>query len=152
MALGPAALRRTIAGELGELETVRVEIEALLHARNVDRRAHYAVELVLEELGTNVLRHGYGPDRTGPLTIEVQVHPDRIEFALEDEAPTFDPRTAPAPDRPQSLEAAQVGGLGLSMVASMTSRLEHDRLDGGNRVRATIPRTATNDASTENDR
>lgn len=93
------------------------------------------VYLLLDELLSNIHRHGYRGADDQPIGVRVRVHDEYVHLAVRDQAPTFDTahhattRTAPPPD------SGQKGGMGLFIVQSMCESFVH-RVphDGGNAV------------------
>lgn len=80
----------------------------------------FAVNLCLEELITNTIQHGLhgAPDR--PIHVRLSSSDEWLEIILKDDAPPFDPFVeAPAPSLDASVEAREVGGLGVHMVKTM---------------------------------
>ena len=80
----------------------------------------FAVNLCLEELITNTIQHGLhgAPDR--PIHVRLSRSDEWLEIILKDDAPPFDPFVqAPAPSLDASVEAREVGGLGVHMVKTM---------------------------------
>ncbi len=102
------------------------------------------VELVVEELVTNVLKHGY-TEHGGPVRVEFQIAGDYCLFILADRAPTFDPTrlTGLPADRTE-------GGRGLPLVRELVGELRYERtLEGWNITTCTFafPAAATDDCS-----
>ena len=97
------------------------------------------VYLLLDELLSNVYRHGYKETDGRPIGVRVRLHDDFINVAVRDRAPTFDvaehaaTREAPPPER------GQRGGMGLFIVYSMCDKFVHQvPRDGGNVVFASM--------------
>lgn len=81
----------------------------------IDADARGDVRLAIEEVFTNIYAHGYR-GQPGPVDIRVSHSPGRIAVAIADQAPAFDPASAPPPDIDSDLDARNAGGLGLHMV------------------------------------
>lgn len=94
----------------------------------VDRRATYAVELVLEEWLMNVFRHGSG----STVGLRVSTAAGTIELRFEDDGPPFDPTRHPRREPPTSLDAAAPGGLGLSLIQHYARSWSYALLEGRN--------------------
>jgi serine/threonine-protein kinase RsbW len=124
----------------GELERVRRALLAYLHPHALDERCVYAVEMVLEEWLTNVVRHGYGDGAAGAVDVAAQVAPEDVVLRFADTAPAFDPTSAAPPAFALSLEAAKPGGLGLELIRRSTRSLAYERADGQNVLTAVVPR------------
>lgn len=93
-------------------------------------------ELILEELFRNSVLHGYRGDARGSVWLSGGDEP--ASFWYEDEAPAFDPLSAPpgvhgpVPGRP--LAEQPVGGVGLLLIRRMARRAAYQRTDGRNRI------------------
>lgn len=108
----------------------------------VDAKTAYAVQVVIEELVSNIIRHGQGGDAgpDGDIQVLMAIDSAAVQLHLADSGPAFDPAAAPEPELDVPLEARQVGGLGLHLVRSMTEHLTYERVNGQNRVNARIAR------------
>lgn len=124
------------------LEIARLQARQFLENNGVDEHALAGVELVLEEAATNVLRYGYKglPPAERWIEIDLQVDLDEVHVLLVDDGKPFDPLDEGAVLLPDTLDDAQVGGLGLLMIRNTASRLAYERREGKNRLTMTIAR------------
>ncbi len=139
----PPSLLIPMVADKPSLEIARLQARQFLENNGVDEHALAGVELVLEEAATNVLRYGYEglPPGEHWIEIDLQVDLDEVQVLLVDDGKPFDPLDEGAVLLPDTLEDAQVGGLGLLMIRNTASRLSYERRDGKNRLAMTIPRT-----------
>lgn len=93
------------------------------------------VYLLLDEILSNIHRHGYAGTDGQPVGVRLRLHDGTVHVAVRDHAPTFDcaayaaTRHAPPPD------SGQRGGMGLFLVRNMCESFEHrEPLEGGNVV------------------
>lgn len=97
-----------------------------------ERLAH--AELCLDELVTNLVRHG----REGPgplaLTIRLENESDAFLVIVEDDGKPFDPRDQPVTAPASTLAEASPGGRGIFLVRSVADELRYERRDVHNRV------------------
>jgi len=101
------------AGRLQDLTRLAAFID---HAcAGIDADARGDVRLAIEEVFTNIYAHGYR-GQPGPVDIRISHSPGRITVAITDEAPAFDPASAPMPDIESDCGDRSVGGLGWHMV------------------------------------
>ena len=92
----------------------------------------HALLLSIEEIITNVLRHGYqGTPHPVALTLEA-VPPDRVRAVVVDRAPAYDPLARPEVDTNLPLEDRPIGGLGVHLVKCLMSETRYERRDGQN--------------------
>ena len=95
------------------------------------------VVLVLEELFTNTVTHGYPTGGEGPVWVSLDLAGDAIEITYEDAAPAFDPiGGAPAVPRPD--EEQTPGGVGLALVRGLSASARYARDGDRNRVILTV--------------
>ncbi len=133
-----------MAADIAGLEIARLQARQFLENNAVDEHAVAAVELVMEEAITNTIRYGYdaaGVGRGREIEIDVQVDLDEVQLLIVDDGKPFDPLDADAVLLPDSLDDAQVGGLGLLMIRNTASRMSYERRDGHNRFTLGIART-----------
>jgi anti-sigma regulatory factor (Ser/Thr protein kinase) len=81
----------TFRGRLATFGEVRALAEAFGAAMGADRGAVLRLVLVLEELFTNTVTHGYPAGGEGPIWIAFAQRADLIEVTYEDAGPPFDP-------------------------------------------------------------
>ena len=103
----------------------------------------YSIDLVLEELVTNIIKYGYDDPGKHLITVELAAADDgAVALTLTDDGHRFDPvekakRDAAAPNKMNSDEL-QVGGWGLSLVLRSSSAFTYERTNGKNVTRVTF--------------
>jgi serine/threonine-protein kinase RsbW len=70
------------------------------------------LELAFSEAFTNICRHAYRSQDKGPVSIEIKVDSDQLEFRFEDNGETFDPDKVKCPN----LDVPGEGGLGIWLI------------------------------------
>lgn len=98
------------------------------------------LRLLLEELFTNTVHHGHGGDSDRPIDVTLEVTRGNVTVVYEDTARAFDPLAAPAPSG--AADEPPVGGLGLVLVRGMAPDLTYERVEGRNRLRFSLHRSA----------
>jgi serine/threonine-protein kinase RsbW len=131
----------TFRGRLPAFAEVRVWAEAFGAAVGSDRGTVLRLVLVLEELFTNTVIHGYaGGGGEGPIRIGLASQSGSIEVTYEDAAPAFDPFTAIPDARPVEGPPAETsGGLGLALVRGLCVATRYARVDDRNLLILTLP-------------
>ena len=97
----------------------------------------FKVNLVLDELASNIISYGGRVGRRNPdIEIEIASRNDELVIEISDDGLPFDPLSdaPPAPVIDGSTQTAPVGGLGLRLVKSMVDSLSYRHVDGRNRV------------------
>lgn len=102
----------------------------------------FRVHLCVEELFTNVVRHGGGiwgqeaAEIQSPVTVTIIVSREEhgLTVVLEDNGRPFDAASAPARPAAANLDAVQPGGLGIMLVKEFSASLSYSQSDGLNRT------------------
>lgn len=108
-----------------------------LDARGLHGAPRYNVELVFEEIATNIIRHG---SPIGEVELALSFTEHEVVLTFEDDGVPFDPRLQPDPVIPSSLDEAPVGGRGLPLVRNVATRIEYARTpQSRNQLKLAIP-------------
>ena len=103
---------------------------------NVPNVAKWRFQLALDELLSNIVRHGYA-GAPGDITLTFGRTGDAVSIEIVDTAREFDPRRAPAPDVTSPLESRGAGGLGVFLAESLLDELSYERRGDQNHVTLT---------------
>ena len=93
--------------------------------------------LVLDELLTNIVSHGYGEsddDHDTDIRVGVLVADGTMTVRIEDDAEAFDPLTAPQPDIDAGVEERPIGGLGVYFVKTFMDSVTYEHRDERNHL------------------
>lgn len=112
-------------------DALAAAIGAFVEENHLPQRCAYLLDLVLEEIVTNVINHG---SRAGQANIEVHVRRegDHLAGSVRDDAAPFDPLSRGPVDVSAGIEERSIGGLGIHLVREMTRDLTYAREDGHN--------------------
>lgn len=120
-------LRLTLGHELGRVPPLCRQAHALLIAAGIDERRAHVCEVVLEEVLSNVLRHGTRNGHAPAAVVEITAHGGTVSVCLTDDGPAFDPTSAPPFDEHLPLEARSGGGMGIHLLRRLTRGVHYDR-------------------------
>ncbi len=115
----------------------RVEaIGAFLRAAGCAAAAAQTLEIVAEEILTNIAMHAWANQAGGHCAVDVAavLADGAVEVTLRtaDDGAAFDPTQAPEPDLAAPLAERAIGGLGVVMVRRMTDAQTYRRSAGRN--------------------
>ena len=117
---------------LDELERIAAAVEELGEQEDWPPAFTFRVNLVLEELGINVMKHGYD-EGIHEFDIIMTADSEMLTVEIVDDGRPFDPlHDAPSPDTDAALEDRSVGGLGIHLVRTMMDELHYRREQGKN--------------------
>ncbi|MGF3027609.1 ATP-binding protein [Methylobacterium aquaticum] len=126
--------RLRLSGDPAALETLNAAVEAFAEAAGLGARQTHDLNLVLEELFTNTVTHGYGPDEVGWVGIVLRSSGGGVQLELSDGGRAFDPLAHPDPPPPAALDEAPIGGLGVALVRRLTRGGRYRRVAGENHL------------------
>ncbi len=128
-------LDSSLPAELASILTLSEQVEAALAP--LPRQA-FAVNLCLEELVTNTVKHGVNGAHGHRIRVRIERSDRCLEILYSDEAPPFNPfEQAPEPDTALDIDQRPVGGLGVHLVRQLMDRVAWEGRPalGGNRIR-----------------
>jgi serine/threonine-protein kinase RsbW len=97
------------------------------------------MNLVLEELFTNTVRHGHRGDSDSPVWITLAADGASLQLTYEDASPPFNPYGTPPGAPPDTtLRMRKVGGLGVLLTRTLAASPEYAYLYGRNRIRLAL--------------
>lgn len=96
----------------------------------------YNVLVALQEMVTNVLRHGYELDDSRPIEVTFALTEDTLQIVLRDQGPAFDPLAYDTSecDVDESMPA-EGGGYGIHIARAVMDKVEYEREGGWNTLR-----------------
>ena len=118
------------------LQYIQGSVEELGEREAWPESLTFKVNLVLEELGINILTHGgKGMERRPEIEIVLTSEDHALTIEVLDDGHPFDPlQDSPNPDLAATIEDRPVGGLGIHLVRSLMDDLHYQRDAGRNRL------------------
>lgn len=113
------------------VETGRQATLAYLAPFALGDDAIHRIEVILEEMVSNVVRHA---EEAESILLEVACRDQTVEISVEDDGAPFNPleRAAPAPF--STLEDATLGGLGIPLIKQLSQSVRYERIGTSNRL------------------
>lgn len=105
-------------------------LEAFLERSGAPAAAVGAVMIAADEVVSNVLDYG----GAGRVDLSVQAHEGRLRVCVTDDGRPFDLTAATTPDTTLSVDARDVGGLGIHLVREMMQDVRYTREGDTNKL------------------
>lgn len=137
-------LSRSFPARLRAFEQVRTLIEEFGATAELGREDRHKLTLIVEELFTNTVTHGFRGDSDSPVNVTLERSDAGVRLTYEDSAPQHDPiASGLRTDIDATVNLRQVGGLGVAIAIGLTQDAKYDFVDGRNCVAMTylIPKT-----------
>ncbi len=127
-------LRLRIPGNTAGIRRAIDAFDAFLDEHQVVVAAPWQMDLALDELLSNIVKHAYAGRDAGVIDLTYTVVDRECRVSIVDEGAPYDPLSAPPADVASPLERRQPGGLGIHLVRELMDRVEYARQGGRNRL------------------
>ena len=98
----------------------------------------YHIKLALEEVVMNVINYAYDDDEAHEFEVRVESDREHVVIDIIDDGQPFDPlQETDEPDVEASLDARNIGGLGVFFVKTLMDHVEYRREDDRNHLTLT---------------
>uniref|UniRef100_Q02DA9 Putative anti-sigma regulatory factor, serine/threonine protein kinase n=1 Tax=Solibacter usitatus (strain Ellin6076) TaxID=234267 RepID=Q02DA9_SOLUE len=124
----------SLNGNLSELERLSAEISRFCRENSLDEEAEFQLNLVLEELFVNTMRHGGCEGAQNSTRVRLRSEADGVEVVFADRGVPFDPTSVPAANVAAPLEERRAGGLGIHLVREIMRDLQYRRAGEWNQI------------------
>jgi len=129
---------RRFRNQPGDLGRVTEDAVRFIEEKGVSGQAVYLVNLVIEEMGTNLLKYGYDDTAVHEILLRLEIRHGTLLVLMEDDGHEFNPLNAKEPDVNLPAEERALGGLGIHLVRKMAEQVSYERRDGRNRLTVEI--------------
>lgn len=123
-----------IANNLAEVSRMNEVLSRLWNEQQLPPDLEMPAMLALEEVLSNVLRHGCRQTAGPDIRVRFTVDRDAFEFEVSDNCPAFDPLSRPDPNVSLPLDQRTPGGLGIFLVRQLGDDVTYEHRDGRNHL------------------
>ena len=121
-------MERSFPRDIGALDSIFEFVRDVFAAESIDPVNTFEVDLVLEELFTNMVK--YSTESSSDIAIRIDRRNDRLILCLTDsDVDRFDPTQAGEVDIDRPLGDRKPGGLGIHYVRQMTESFDYEYRD-----------------------
>ena len=125
-------LRLTVPNDLRELPRVNDLATGILERIGVAGDVVYSAQLAIEEVLSNVIRHGYRDGGRHEIDLVLRADRQGVELEVADDGRAFDPVAAPEPELDLPLSERRIGGLGIHLLRAFTRGIRYKRTEDRN--------------------
>ena len=121
-----------LKSNLSELDELCRHLETFGQKTGLSKKFVFEVNLVLDELFTNIISYGFDDD--GEHSIKVTITPENggLYLCIEDDGKPFNPVEFEAPDMSCSIEECKIGGLGIHIIRKLMDDICYERCEDKN--------------------
>jgi len=108
------------------------EVASWCHKQVLPEEVEFQIDLVLDELVSNVIRHGLKDDKEHFIEVNLRCDEHDLILEVEDDGVPFNPLDASPPDITKPIVERRIGGLGIHLVRQIMDSLAYERREGKN--------------------
>ncbi len=125
----------TLRNDLNDVSQLAERIEAFGEEGGLSVQHIYQLNLVLDELLTNIVSYGYDDALPHEIRLRLRAEPGHLTAILTDDGKPFNPlKEAPAAVLDGSVEDRPIGGLGIHFMRTLMDEVTYQRQDGCNQL------------------
>ena len=122
----------TIKNQISELERVNQFLDEIAEELGLDMELHMNLNLVLEEMVSNVIFYAYPEGKTAEIELMAESHDKELTFVLSDGGKEFDPTAKEDANPDVNPMERDIGGMGIYIVKNIMNEVTYQRLEGKN--------------------
>lgn len=121
-----------LKNDLKEIERLLDSVQEWGAAQDLPARLVFDLQLVLDELFTNIVNYGYDDAAEHRVLVDLETAGEELTLRVTDDARPFNPLERKDPDVTLPLEERPVGGLGIFLIRKLMNHVEYHREEGKN--------------------
>ncbi len=121
-----------LKNQVGELERVNRFIEEIGNELGLSMELRMNMNLVMEEMVSNVIFYAYPKDVEGEIELEAEYDGNELCFVLSDSGKEFDPTQKEDANPDINPTEREIGGMGIYIVKNIMDEVSYQRLEGKN--------------------
>ena len=121
-----------IMNDIQQLDILHEKVEMLCEQWEFLPKLSMQINLVLEELVSNIIFYGFPQKGEHQIEICLEFTNGRITIITTDDGIYFDPLQAKSPDLTVPVEERKIGGLGIHFIQQIMDEVKYERKDDKN--------------------
>jgi len=121
-----------VKNRLDNLETISHAVDSMPDTLCFSKKKRCEIQLILEELFTNIVNHGFTDKEEHEIEIELSCCKGDMVIRIEDDGDPFNPMNQSSPDTRCAIEERLVGGLGIHFVKCFIDSCSYERKNNKN--------------------
>lgn len=119
--------RLVLTNQIAEVERLKTFFTEFGQAQALSLEVIQDMNLVFEELVSNIIFYGYNEDTQQPrIEIDIARDPENLLVTITDDAKPFNILEAPEPDLDIPFDEREIGGMGIHLIKTLVDNLEYN--------------------------
>ena len=121
-----------LKNSLAELDKLCRHLEAFGQKFGLSKKFLLEINLVLDELFTNIICYGFDDDSEHIITMTMTPENEELCICIEDDGIPFNPTKFEIPEKSCSIEECKIGGLGIHIIRKLADDICYQRCNDQN--------------------
>ena len=130
--MAPKEYSFELKSDLSELDTLCQHLETFGQKIGLSKKFIFEVNLVLDELFTNIISYGFDDDCEHIIKVTMTPENKGLCLCIEDDGKPFNPVEFKTPDVSCSIEECKIGGLGIHIIRKLMDDICYERSENKN--------------------
>ena len=130
--MAPKEYSFELKSDLSELDTLCQNLETFGQKIGLSKKFIFEVNLVLDELFTNIISYGFDDDSEHIIKVTMTLQNKGLCLNIEDDGKPFNPVEFKTPDASCSIEECKIGGLGIHIIRKLMDDICYERSENKN--------------------
>lgn len=122
----------TIINQIEQIDELAKALEILCDEWNIAKNIMLSINLVLEELISNIIFYGYLDKTDHKIIVRFSLDDKIFQIQIEDDAIEFNPLNVVKPNINEAIETRKIGGLGIHFARQLTDKITYERFENKN--------------------
>lgn len=124
----------TFPATVPDAVTVFAQVERYCQEHGVEEQLGHRLRVVLEEVISNIVLHGYSPQSKGVIELTVHSVGHGIFVTVVDDGKAFDLLSHQTVDVSDLISSSVIGSLGINLIKSLCDEICYERRSERNRI------------------
>ena len=124
-----------LKSNLSELDNLCRHLETFAQKTGLPKKFVFEINLVLDELFTNIISYGFDDDNEHIIKITMTPGNEKLCLCIEDDGKPFNPVEFQTPKVSGSIEECKVGGLGIHIIRKLIDDICYERCEDKNIIK-----------------
>ena len=116
-----------LKSNLSELDKLCRHLELFGEKTGLSKKFVFEVNLVLDELFTNIISYGFDDDCEHTIKVTIRPEAGVLCLCIEDDGKPFNPVDFKSPDMSCSIDECKIGGLGIHIIRKLMDDICYQR-------------------------
>ena len=124
--------RLVISNQISALRQMSTWLDTIIRPLGIAEELVFNLDLCADEAVTNIISYAYPENGVHEIALQLSIWNEALSLEIEDDGVAFNLLDWPEHVRPESLDDASIGGLGIDLIRNFMDECSYSRQQGRN--------------------